>query len=519
MNSAMRILLATLPLLALVAGCPQGETPCDSPAACGDGNPCTEDRCVAGVCTYVETECFCLTHSDCEDDDACTTDECVEMACRHLPLSSPECTCTTAADCDPAGTCESVACSDGTCRTSAVPGCCSVATDCPTSAPCTRATCVESTCGSEPIAGCTACTTAAQCDDADACTTDTCADGTCSHAPIPGCGVPTDRTFAVTNGPEGMFVIGPGGSPFPSAFFDLAADATHVMVAGEGVSVVNLVTGDVTAPFVPWSAYGLECYRAPSGDFCAAPGPFGWYGLSTGATITDASGNATDAAASPRGPDGRSAEVLYVQADRLRAVRPDFGPPREVPATAFPGDVFPGRPTSAEYVTDDLVVILFENGELWTAALNAIGETSPATRAGDLGGAAASMRYVNCTDSDALGERVCVATNFGEDLGHVFEIDATGAVHFGPVIETGAAPVEIDLLRTVSPTGVVIGSAGFDDDLIRVHFYDGTTASLEDEGTFTDCDAPGHVAWIDETTFAVSCNGSDTLKVLGRGFD
>lgn len=524
----MRTPVAAFAVLSLVAGCPMEPPyvppPCGLDLDCDDLNFCTDDWCMAGTCVHTpgREACDCAEDIDCMDSDPCTEDLCsVERSCVHAPRTTPECMCATAADCDPAGACQMVECIRGTCRTSPVPGCCVSPADCPPpGTACFRPTCVESACGFEPIAGCVPCTSDAECDDADACTTDTCGpDGGCAHAPIPGCGVPTDRTFAVTDAPEGMFIIGPGGAPFSSGFLGLPTDATHVLVAGASAVAVNLATGAVTDFFTPWAAYDLDCYRTASGDYCAAPGPLGSYQLSTGLTVTDASGNTTDASASPPGADGRSAEVLYVQADRIRARRTDFGPAREVPSTAFPGNVFPGRPTSAEYLTDDEVVILFENGELWTATLNAIGETSPATRQGDLGGAAASMRYLNCTDPDAGGERVCVASNFGEDAGHLFEIDGAGAFHFGPSLDTGAAPVEIDLLRTVAPAGVVIGSAGFDDDLIRVHFYDGSAVTLEGEATFTDCDAPGHVAWIDEASFAVSCNGSDTLKVLDRGLD
>ncbi len=486
----LAITLAAFTSLSLIAGCP-------------DPNPVG-----------------CDSDSECDDLDPCTTNTCLEDgACANEPLLTPECACATAADCDPAGACRAVSCVEGSCRSEFVPGCCEVDSDCvPPEDPCQRAACVESACTEESIPGCPACVAAGDCDDGDACTTDTCAAGACENATIPGCGGVVDRTFTVPTGPEGMAVIGVGGAPFSSPFLGLAADADHVLVVAgteTGVSDVNLLTGTVTELFSPWGAYGLDCFRTAAGDRCAAPGPFGWYVLSTGATLTDASGNATDAIASPRDAAGISTEVLYVQAARLRAVRTDFGAPREVPATAFPGDTFPGRPTSAAYLEADTVVVLFDDGELWTAPLSAIGESADGTRVGDLGGAAASMRYLNCTPPG--GERVCVATNFGEDTAHLIHIDGAGALRFGPVIDTGAGPVEADI--HVAAGGYVVGSAGFDDDVIRIHFYDGTAAVLEDTGTFTDCDAPGHAAWVDDQTLAVTCNGSGTLRILGRGFD
>ena len=180
-------------------------------------------------------------------------------------------------------------------------------------------------------------------------------------------------------------------------------------------------------------------------------------------------------------------------------------------ATAFPGGAFPGQPTSGAWIDADTVLLLFQNGEVWTAPLSPIGSSADATRVGDLGGDGASMRYLNCTPFDA--ERICVATNFGEDTAHIIHIDP-GSIHFGPVITTASRPVESDVRLTA--TGALFASAGFDDDEVRVHAYDGTDVTLVASRVLSDCDGPGHCAWVDDDTLAVTCNLSDTLRVVPR---
>ncbi len=514
--------ILSLFLLAFTAGCPNEDGVTCEPADCDDGDPCTEDVCGPTGCLHDPT-CECDVDTDCEDGDACTLNTCrQEGTCATTLLTTPECTaCDVPLDCATGGVCDLVDCIAGHCHVERMPGCCTVDEDCTGTDPCVDEVCMEGSCVGQPIAGCLPCTSAASCDDANACTTDTCDALVCAHAAIGGCGVVTNRTFTVGDAPEGMVVLDLRVPPWGPDFLGLATDGVHLLVASSAAAVddVNLTTGATSQLDAPWGAFGLECYRAQAGDFCAAPGTFGWYTLSSGLTATDASGVATDAAASPPDAQGRSAEVFYVQANRLRARRTDFTPGREVPPAAFPGGAYPSRPTSAVYLGADDVLVLFESGELYSAPLEPVGTTTAATLVTDLGGAAASMRYLNCTDPDATGARVCVATNFGESRGHLIDIDGAGAFHFGPDITTGAGPVEIAITWSSTPGTALIGSTGFDDDVIRIHAYDGTAVTLEDEGTFAECDAPGHALWVDSSTLAVSCNASDTVKILGRGFD
>jgi hypothetical protein len=122
---------------------------CLTEAHCGDGNPCTDDSCTAGVCGNVnntapcddddectvddvcaEGECDPGGPLDCDDDDACTTDTCnPATGCVH-----------EAVDCD-----DSDACTDDDCDTGS--GCVHPPTDCDDGDDCTVDSC-------DPVTGC-----------------------------------------------------------------------------------------------------------------------------------------------------------------------------------------------------------------------------------------------------------------------------------------------------------------------------------------------------------------------------
>lgn len=67
--------------------------------------------------------------------------------------------------------------------------------------------------------------------------------------------------------------------------------------------------------------------------------------------------------------------------------------------------------------------------------------------------------------------------------------------------------------------GYRIASAGFDDDEVRAHEYDGTAVTLAASRTHADCDGPGRCAGIDAETLVVTCNLSDTMKVVGQALE
>lgn len=125
---------APIPLsfVAILAGCTSDPVvagadtpdvaPCD-PAACDDGDPCTDDGCdrTGTMCTFVPLDVLdaCRVDAHCDDQDRCTVDQCAPNACgaircRHEPIR-PCMECTTAAECvdlDPATIDE---CLDGLC--------------------------------------------------------------------------------------------------------------------------------------------------------------------------------------------------------------------------------------------------------------------------------------------------------------------------------------------------------------------------------------------------------------------
>jgi hypothetical protein len=52
--------------------------PCATAADCDDGNPCTDETCVAGYCSYADNGTACSS-----DGSSCTTDVCLTGSCTH----------------------------------------------------------------------------------------------------------------------------------------------------------------------------------------------------------------------------------------------------------------------------------------------------------------------------------------------------------------------------------------------------------------------------------------------------
>jgi hypothetical protein len=154
---------------------------------CDDGNLCTTDVNVNGVCVHTAVNCGdgvcnpvtgacvgCLSAADCNDANLCTIDACVNQTCVH----------------------EVVTCGVGVCDPG-TGGCveCLAAADCDDDDACTVDTCVSRVCVREPVdcgdefcdpatGACVECLEAADCDDDDLCTTDACEDGVCVSEPV-----------------------------------------------------------------------------------------------------------------------------------------------------------------------------------------------------------------------------------------------------------------------------------------------------------------------------------------------
>ncbi len=170
-----------------------------------DGNPCTDDACVNGVCQH--------TPKNCNDNNACTADSCNAGVCVHTTIQGCDLQCAGQPDRTPCSlnyitydpsVCHNDYCSNGVC----VKG---IEQHCDDNNVCTTDTCVEAYGGgfcvfTNNTAACSdgnACTvndtcsngtcvsgTPKNCDDGNCCTTDSCdpTAGACVNSAIPGCG-------------------------------------------------------------------------------------------------------------------------------------------------------------------------------------------------------------------------------------------------------------------------------------------------------------------------------------------
>jgi len=154
---------------------------------CDDGNLCTTDVNVNGVCVHTPVDCGagvcnpvtgtcvgCLSAADCDDDDLCTMDMCVDRTCVREPMEcdlgvcDPDTggcvACLVDADCDDEDLCTADACEERVCVHESVD-------------------CGDTFCDSA-TGECVECLADADCDDDDLCTTDTCADGACVYEAV-----------------------------------------------------------------------------------------------------------------------------------------------------------------------------------------------------------------------------------------------------------------------------------------------------------------------------------------------
>ncbi len=171
------------------ADAPDATDPCPT-LNCDDGNPCTDDSCLAFTgCNHSPVSgsacapdpchaqgtcdtgvCKFAVAVSCDDGNDCTVDGCdATTGCTHVTLNNGSC---QSGSCLLAQTCKAGACQGGTAK---------VCTD---GNPCTADSC-------NPATGCVFLPNTVTCDDGDACTgADACAGGTCA-----GVGKFLDTTF------------------------------------------------------------------------------------------------------------------------------------------------------------------------------------------------------------------------------------------------------------------------------------------------------------------------------------
>jgi len=153
------------------AGACVNEPPCSNNSQCNDGNACTEDLCVAGLCSNVPLEDCCDNDDDCTDSDFCTADTCDAGICRNVQME--RCACVQHDDCTDNDPCTLDECTNNFCVTRFV---------CAEGEVCQSLSDTEFNCYVPQL-----CDSASDCDDENACTFDLCLSGECAHLPMADC--------------------------------------------------------------------------------------------------------------------------------------------------------------------------------------------------------------------------------------------------------------------------------------------------------------------------------------------
>lgn len=98
-----------------------GPGPCTSAYECDDGDPCTGDACLEGVCSNgPKVAGCCASDAECEDGTDCTLDRCEQNQCVAKKIGT---CCEIGLQCDDGDPCTDELCDTGICVYSDVPGC------------------------------------------------------------------------------------------------------------------------------------------------------------------------------------------------------------------------------------------------------------------------------------------------------------------------------------------------------------------------------------------------------------
>jgi Cys-rich repeat protein len=169
---------------------------CTTKGQCNDGNPCTTDACVSGVCVHTNNSLPCSDGLFCTANDVCSGGTCVGGAnpCSGGLLCSETldaCVqCLTNANCNDGNVCTTDTCnSSGTCVFTNNSASCNDGLFCTPTDTCSGGTCQGGGIAcpgqfcNETLDACVECLTNAHCNDGNVCTTDSCnASGSCVHA-------------------------------------------------------------------------------------------------------------------------------------------------------------------------------------------------------------------------------------------------------------------------------------------------------------------------------------------------
>ncbi len=168
------------------------------PAACDDGNPCTDDVCPDGICRHEFNVAPCVA-----DGNSCTRDACVNGTCQAIEPDGTACD-------EDWNDCTLDECRAGACFHEPLPAGTSCGDD---GSECTTDVCREGACVHDPLPEGTLCSS-----DFESCTVDACRGGACLHDPLPdgqSCGLGSDDPCTVTSCQTGVcnWTDAPDGTP------------------------------------------------------------------------------------------------------------------------------------------------------------------------------------------------------------------------------------------------------------------------------------------------------------------
>ncbi|RIK65961.1 MAG: hypothetical protein DCC65_10990 [Planctomycetota bacterium] len=200
---------------------------CVDAGDCDDGNPCTDDACVANLCENTNNTDACA-----DDGNPCTDDVCSGGNCTHPANDASTCTDNNA--------CTDDDCVNGDCESTyaPTPGCCNADADCDDGKPGTTDTCTGAPGGTCSNVLNATCATNGDCNDSNPCTTDTCVGGNVSALNFDG-----TNDYVTMGAASGESALGARAFTLEAWIRrDGASWGSNASTGAGGVSAVPLIT-------------------------------------------------------------------------------------------------------------------------------------------------------------------------------------------------------------------------------------------------------------------------------------